>query len=86
MITVWGKLYKNGKTLLASTCTSSKPDFSDALLECLESFAKEFDIEVPMWHSNHTKQMGLFRKATFKPDDFVDRFPYDKFELPILDS
>ena len=52
MITVWGKLYKNGKTLLASTCTSSKPDFSDALLECLESFAKDIDIEVPMWHSN----------------------------------
>ncbi len=86
MLTVWGKLYKDGRALQSGTYTSAKPELSDAILECLEHFAKEFDIEVPMWHTNHTKQMGLFRKATFKADDFVDKFPYDKFELQILDS
>lgn len=86
MLTLWGKLYQNGRTICADTFTSQKPEISDAILECIEHFAKEFDIEVPMWHTNHTKQLGLFRKATFKPDDFVDRFPYDKFEIQIIDS
>jgi hypothetical protein len=85
MLTLWGKLIRNGKILQSDTYTSNKPEMEDALLECLEHFAHEFDIELPMWHTNHTKQLGLFRKATFKPDDFIDRFPYDRFEVQILD-
>jgi len=65
MLTLWGKLYQNGKTVKADTFTSKK---------------------MPMWHTNHTKQLGLFRKATFRPDDFVDQFPYEKFEIQIIDS
>lgn len=86
MLTLWGKLYQNGRTAKADTFTSKKSDMSAAILECIEHFAKEFDIEVPMWHTNHTKQLGLFRKATFRPDDFVDHFPYEKFEIQIIDS
>ncbi len=37
-----------------------------------------------MWHSQHTKQMGLFRKAVFKPDDFIDKVDFDRFEIQIL--
>ncbi len=86
MLTLWGKLYKDGKTIHADTFTSDQNEMSDAILECLEYFSRKFDIEVPMWHTNHTKQFGLFRKATFKGDDFVDKFPYDKFEIQIIDK
>lgn len=86
MLTLWGKLYSDGKTIHAETYTSMKLDMSEAILECLEYFSRQFDVEVPMWHTNHTKQLGLFRKVTFKADDFVDRFPYDKLELQIIDS
>ncbi|MEG2575418.1 MAG: hypothetical protein RSA41_05220 [Christensenella sp.] len=86
MLTLWGRLYKNEKTVHTDTFTSNKTLTSDAILEGLEYFAKEFDIEVPMWHTNHTKQFGLFHKVTFKADDFVDKFPYDKFEMQIIDK
>ncbi len=86
MLTLWGKLIKNGKTLRSDTCSSAKDDLSSAILECLEYFAKAFDIEAPMWHSAHTKQLGLFHKATFKPDDFIDRVDFDRFEIQILDN
>ena len=85
MLTVWGKLIKNGKTIKADTYTSRKDSLESALLECLEHFSRKFDIEVPMWHTNHTKQLGLFHKAVFKPDDFIDSFPYERFEIQILD-
>ncbi len=86
MLTLWGKILKNGKILKSETYTSEKEDMSSAILECLEYFAKEFDIEAPMWHSVHTKQLGLFRKATFRPDDFIDTVAFERFELQILDS
>ncbi|MDL2237495.1 hypothetical protein LJC56_06665 [Christensenellaceae bacterium OttesenSCG-928-K19] len=86
MITVWGKLWKNGKTIKSDTTTSNKVDMSAAILECIEYFAQKFDIEAPMWHSQHTKQLGLFRKATFRPDDFIDRVDFDRFELQLLDD
>ena len=50
MLTLWGKLYQNGRTICADTFTSQKPEISDAILECM------------------------------------DRFPYDKFEIQIIDS
>ncbi len=86
MLTLWGKILMDGKVLKADTYTSDKEDMSAALLDGLEHFSKEFDIEVPMWHTAHTKQLGLFRKVMFKQDDFIDKFPYDKFEMQIIDQ
>ena len=84
MLTLWGKVLRNGKTIQSETYTSEKADMSAAILECLEHFSKTFDIEAPMWHSQHTKQLGLFRKATFRPDDFIDKVNFDRFELQII--
>ncbi|HBU12283.1 MAG TPA: hypothetical protein DEB31_06005 [Clostridiales bacterium] len=86
MITVWGKLLKDGKIVRSDTVTSEKQDMSAALLECLEYFAAKFDMEAPMWHSQHTKQLGIFHKATFRPDDFIDKVDFDRFELQLLEN
>lgn len=85
MLKVWGTLVTDQKVIKSDTFTSDKPDLQDALLECIEYFARAFDIEAPMWQSAHTKQLGLFRKATFKSDDFIDKIGFDKFELQILE-
>ncbi len=84
MPTRWGKVIKNGKAVKSATFTSGKQEMSAALLDSLEHFSKLFDMEMPMWHSQHTKQMGLFRKAIFKPGDFIDSVPFDRFELQLL--
>ncbi len=86
MLTVWGKLLKDNKIIKSETYTSDKSDISNALLECLEYFARKFDMEAPMWHTNHTKQMAVFHKATFKKDDFIDSIPFDRFEMQILNN
>jgi len=58
----------------------------DALLDCLQQICRAFDIEMPLWHTKHTKQLTSFRKATFKKDDFIDKFAYDRLTIEILDS
>lgn len=85
MLRIWGKLIRNGKTIAADTCESEAEDMSEALLECLEHFGRKFDIETPMWHSLHTKQLGNFQKAVFTKDDFIDRINFDRFELQVLE-
>lgn len=85
MLRVWGKLIKNGKTIASDTFESGRDDMSDALLEALEHFGRTFDIETPMWSSVHTKQMGTHQKAVFTSGDFIDRIPFDRFELQLLE-
>lgn len=85
MIKVWGQLWKNGKMTASETCESSKVDMSEALLECLEHFGHTFDMETPMWHTVHSKQLGGFQKAVFTQDDFIDRIPFDRFEMVLLE-
>lgn len=85
MIKVWGRLIKRGKMIAQDTCTSEKEDMSAALLECIEHFGRKFDMEAPMWHSLHTKQLGGFQKAVFTQEDFIDRINFDRFEMTVLE-
>jgi hypothetical protein len=86
MLTLWGKIIKNEILVRSETVTTDKENMQDALLEGIEHFSKAFDMEAPMWHTLHTKQMGLFHKAIFKPDDFIDAVNFDRFELQILEN
>lgn len=74
---------KRGKMIAQDTCISHKEDMSDALLECIEYFGRKFDMEVPMWHTLHTKQLGGFQKAVFTQEDFIDRISFDRFEMTV---
>lgn len=86
MLTVWGKLIKGNKIIASDTYTSSAGDMSGAILECIEHFGRKFDMEAPMWHSLHTKQLGNFQKAVFTKDDFIDRISFDRFEMQVLEQ
>ena len=86
MFTVWGKLYRKNKCIASDTFTSPQDDLSAALEECLRHFGHTFDMEVPMWNSQHTKQFAGFQKVAFTPDDFIDRVKFDRFEMQLLDE
>lgn len=85
MLKIWGKIIKNGKLKKSETFTSDNKELADAMLECLELFGRSFDIEVPMWHTKHTVELGMYRKVIFRKDDFIDKVDFDRFELEILE-
>jgi hypothetical protein len=85
VLIIWASVYKKEKSVRHLTVQSEKADMDDALLDCLQQICRAFDIEMPMWHTKHTKQLSSFRKATFKPGDFIDRFAYDRLAIEILD-
>jgi len=86
LLTIWASLYIKEKNKQHLTVTSGREDMDGALLDCLQQICHAFDIEMPMWHTKHTKQLASFRKATFKKDDFIDKFPYDHLTIQILDA
>jgi len=86
VLKVWCKLMKNGKVAKQETFSSNKGDINEDFLSCLQSACKTFDIETPMWHTKHTKQLNMFRKIIFSPDDFIDNIKYDKFIVEILEN
>lgn len=86
MLTIWSAVYQKDKPVGHIKVTSQKPDMDGALLECLQQVCQHFDIEMPMWHTKHTKELVSFRKATFKKDDFIDKFKYDRLMIEILDK
>ena len=85
MLKVWGKIIKNGKLIKSETFTSGKAALEEAMLEALEYFGKVFDIEVPMWQSNHTVELVAFRRIIFREDDFIDKINFDRFEIEVLE-
>ena len=85
MITIWCSAVTGGKTIKQIKLTSDAEDMNEGFLECMTKACKQFDIEMPMWHSKHTKQLNMFRKITFVQDDFIDRLPCDRFVVEITD-
>ena len=86
MLKIWASLYIKEKSVRHLTVTSNHQDMDAALLDCLQQICHAFDIEMPMWHTKHTKQLASFHKATFKKDDFVDKFAYDRLGIEILEA
>jgi hypothetical protein len=85
-MTFWGKIIKGDKIIRSETCENGEPGMAEALLACIEHFSRSFDMEAPMWHSAHTKQMSIFHRAVFRPDDFIDSVDFDRFEIQIIDK
>ena len=86
MLTIWSSIYKKEKNVKHITVHSENSSMEDALLDCLQQVCREFDLEMPQWHSKHTKQLATFHKATFKKEDFIDKFNYDRLTIEIIDT
>lgn len=86
MLIIWSSVYKKEKSVKHITVRSENNDMNDALLDCLQQICREFDIEMPLWHSKHTKQLSTFHKATFKKDDFIDKFNFDRLTIEMIDE
>jgi len=86
LLKIWASVYTKEKSVRHLTVTCDQADIDAALLDCLQQICRILDIEMPMWHTKHTKQLANFRKATFKKDDFIDRFSFDRLTIEILDS
>ena len=86
MLILWCSVYENNRIKLQKKTVSEQSDLNDAFIECLNDACKTFDISMPLWHTKHTKQLSQFRKIVFLKDDFIDKMPYDRFVVEVLEN
>ena len=80
-----GKL-KIGTTTIKSAVVEvdgKGQSFRDTLEECLINLCKELDIPVPLWLKKNTSELGAFRKTFFSNEQFIEKIPFDRFEISI---
>jgi hypothetical protein len=56
-------------------------NFRDKLENCLIDLCKELDIPVPLWLKKNTRELAIFRRTLFSPEQFIDKVWFDKFEI-----
>lgn len=50
----------------------------------LQNACHEFDLACPVILQKHVNDFSRFRRAVFRPDDFMEPVHFDKFEVEIL--
>lgn len=82
MFQLWGKIYMHGKIFRDAVISSE--DSSNPFDECLRRLCADFDLEKPVLLSKHEKELKTYSLTTFRADDFIDSFPYEKLEVEII--
>ncbi len=81
---IWATLHKNNKIIARCAKFSAKSDRAAALLECLEQVYKELDLAEPVWVSKHAKELSVFGRTKFFPEDFLEPVHFDWLEIEYL--
>jgi len=76
----WGKL-KTEDRIIRELVHEDK-DFISALV----ALCNGFDISKPIVCDKHLKELRMFRRTVFFPDDFVEGVDFDTLEIEIFDN
>ena len=76
----WGKMKTEDRIIRDLVCEDT--DFVSALVE----LCKGLDISKPIVCDKHLKELRMFRRTVFFPDDFVERVDFDTLEIEIFDN
>ena len=80
-----GSLIKGTKTVKEALVEKNEEGFSfrDILEECFIDLCKELDIQVPLWLNKNTTEFANYRRTFFTGDQFMEKVPFDRFEIRI---
>lgn len=87
-MTLSGKLLVEGKIVRedSSEDNESGHSFRDKLENCLIALCSALEIPVPLWLKKNTRELAVFRKTFFTPEQFIEKVWFDKFEILLTGS
>lgn len=88
MFRLYGKVVKNNAIVNHHVVAIDDPsmDPPTKLKRALEGLCDYFDIENPLWQSDHTKGIRQVGKAKFIRHHFIDDIDFDYFEIEIIEG
>lgn len=87
-MTLSGKLLVEGKIVRedSSEDNETEHNFRDKLENCLIALCSALEIPVPLWLKKNTRELAVFRKTFFTPEQFIEKVWFDKFEILLTGS
>jgi len=84
-LTLSGKIYVEGKLVREAVAEDNEEghSFREKLENCLLDLCSLIDIPVPLWLKKNTRELAVFRKTFFTPEQFMDKVWFDKFEIKL---
>ena len=84
-MTLSGKIYVEGKLVREAVAEDNEEghSFREKLENCLLDLCSLIDIPVPLWLKKNTRELAVFRKTFFTPEQFMDKVWFDKFEIKL---
>lgn len=78
-----GKLHLYGKLVKEDSTEDNDvtKSFRDKLEKCLVDLCAQMDIPVPLWLKKNTRELAIFKRTFFSPEQFIDKVWFDKFEI-----
>lgn len=81
MVKIWAKLLIDGHIVKQFVYKNDNEFRYSELLNYIMDICHELDIPTPVLLKTHIFNFAKFRLVTFKANDFVESFPFDKFVI-----
>lgn len=87
MLRVWGKLWQKNRIVQSHTAQDGHRNWPEEvrLESCIDEIIQELDLPRPIWLPRNKKDMEQFRATHFNQDHFIEHFPYQSFEVEIIE-
>jgi len=87
MLRIWGKIWMRGRIHESLTVEDEHSEWplEDRIASLEEKLVLEFDLARPIWLPKNVQEMKTYGATKFTQDNFVEHFPYQGFELEIIE-
>lgn len=81
MIRIWAKVMKNDKIVKQYMFESTESMDYSLFFNYVQTICENLDIPTPVIVKTHLFNYAKYNTLRFKPDDFIESFPFDKLVL-----
>lgn len=82
MIKIWGKVFNKEK--IVKHCVISVEPSNCSFFEMIKTVCEGLDVPTPVILKKHVTDFNQFNMTLFKPNDFVEKFNFDKLIIEYM--
>ena len=87
MFRLWGKIMKENLLIKDFVVEdASKDTRTHKVFHAIDELCLKFDIAHPIWLDSNVEDFKRFNKVRFTSDNFIDSYPFDYFEIQVIEE
>lgn len=87
MFRIWGKIWQDNRLIKDYVYEEDSDDTrTHKIFRGIENFAREFDLETPIWLESNINEFKSYNKTRFNKDSFIESIEFDYLEVQILEE